>query len=155
MISSKPHNSEAYEVKAAWAGSGAEVWPRTQPPDTSLASPPSLTVTTMRVLAACALFTGAVSAVDVYLHPPSALSFASGSAPSPERASLTISQYFGLEFADALDEGSHVFLDEVGGAKNFVSQGQEDGLLLTINEEDAQGAALLVRRGSTWLTRVC
>lgn len=108
----------------------------------SLRLRPTVSDDEMRVLAACVLFAGAAFAVDVYLYPSPALSFASGSAPSPEQASLAISQYFGLEFADVLDEGSNSFLVEVGEDKGFVSQGQEDGLLLTIDEEDAQGAFL-------------
>jgi hypothetical protein len=91
------------------------------------------------VAAACILFAGAATAVDVYLHPASAQAFASASGATPDAASVVISQHLGLEFADPLLDDNHLFVNEVVGAKSFVGQGQEDSLLLTINEDDARG----------------
>jgi hypothetical protein len=127
----------------AWPVVGLQASARLQPnkrQHLTYPSPPT-TVTTMRAVAACVLFAGVVSAVDVYLHPASASGFASGFASSPEQASAAVSQHLGLEFAQALDDGSRVFVDEVGGFKNFVAQGQEDGLFLTLNKEYAEGAS--------------
>jgi hypothetical protein len=83
-------------------------------------------------------FASAASAVDVYLHPESA-SYASAGIATPDRATLAISHHLGLEFAESVTDDSHVFVNEIAGGRPFIGQGQEDGLLITMNEEFAGG----------------
>lgn len=83
----------------------------------------------------CLLLAGASRAVDVYLSPAP---FLRSSTLAPDHASLAISRHLGLESFEPLGAGNEVFAD-LFAEKPFVGQGQKDGLILTIDEEDAKG----------------
>jgi hypothetical protein len=80
-----------------------------------------------------ALFLSCTQAIDVYLNPQSPFL---RSALSPADASAELSRHLGLEFFESFrdDNSREVYAEEA-----FVGRGQSNALLLTIDEEDAQG----------------
>jgi hypothetical protein len=84
-----------------------------------------------RLLAAGLLLAGFTQAIQVYLSPPPPL------PPSltPEHGVLALSRHLGLEYLDSAAGYAEFYSEE----ESFVGQGPQNAILLTINEEDAQG----------------
>ncbi|EIN11523.1 hypothetical protein PUNSTDRAFT_118875 [Punctularia strigosozonata HHB-11173 SS5] len=92
----------------------------------------------MRSVGLVLLLTSLSRAARVYLSPAPVLP----PALSASDASSVLSYQFGLEFLDqqpAHDQnGGQEILAALSGASRFVGQGQKNGLLLTLDEADAQ-----------------
>jgi hypothetical protein len=89
----------------------------------------------MRALSACILFAGLAQAIQVYLHPlppvPQTL--------LPEHANVVISHHLGVELFESWGD----YADFYSGEESFVGEGTRNGILLTIDEADAECMLLL------------
>lgn len=97
----------------------------------------------MKTVSYCLLFATAARAIDVYLHPAPILR---SSELAVDTANLAISRHLGLESAEPLGLNGDVFGDLLVD-QPFVGRGQKDGLVLTVDEQDARGTSCLVHGG--------
>lgn len=84
----------------------------------------------------CILLATAAKAIDVYLSPAPLLR---SSNLAVDTANLAISHHLGFESAEPLGLNEDIFGDLLT-EQAFVGKGQNDGLVLTIDEQDAKGA---------------
>lgn len=79
-------------------------------------------------------------AVNVFLNPTPSSSFSS--TLSPEDASLALSHHLGLELFEVLQESGPVY---VNSPVNFVAVGQNNALVVVMDQFDAKGKISLSR----------